>query len=96
MIKNKLLDQFIALGNQLAEESNAAHDLWTWLPSCKVTQKHHGNYVDEFTPSATDIMIEAAMHLGVVSSTEKIPPTIDERSWFERCACGESHLEENK
>jgi len=57
----KEIDSFISLGKQLDEQQNAAHDLWTWLPSYKVAQKHHGDYASNFVPSIKDIIVEASM-----------------------------------
>lgn len=135
-----LRDQIIALGKQMSEEQDAAYNLWTWLPSHQVTEKHHGDYVDTFCPSVKDVMVEAAMYLGHIkyratgtlsdaevdkicfnignthdqselwSHMRKDPEvfrqavrlalgakeskyTQEEKEWFERCTCGEDHLE---
>lgn len=62
----KEIDAMISLGKQLDEMQNAAHDLWTWLPSYKVAQKNHGDYADNFTPSIKDIIVEASMFMARV------------------------------
>jgi hypothetical protein len=86
MLKHDL----IQLGEQLAAENNAAHDLWTWLPSHKVAEKHHGDYASEHCPSNADVMKEAAMYLGHLQRPD-VPWTIEETDWFESCPCGEDH-----
>ena len=88
----KLADELIRFGQQLAEENSAAHDLWSWLPSYKVAQKHHGDYGTNAQPSNADVMKEAAMYLGHLKRPET-PLTPEEQDWFTRCPCGEDHLE---
>jgi hypothetical protein len=85
----------IALGKELEKTQEAADDLWTWLPSYKVCQKHHGDYSFNFMPSLRDIIIEATMY---ISSLQGHEVTDDKKEWwvqsqlqFERCPCGESH-----
>ena len=56
----KLAQELIDFGQQLAEENNAASDLWSWLPSRKVAEQHHGNDAYQHCPSNKDIMHEAA------------------------------------
>lgn len=84
--------EFIKLGQQLDAENNAAHDLWTWLPSHKIAQKHHGDYASEYCPSNADVMKEAAMYLGHLRRPE-VPLTPEEQEWFWRCPCDEDHHE---
>ena len=48
---------------QLAEEDDAAHDLWTWLPTHAVAEKRPGDYASSFQPSNRDVMREASMYL---------------------------------
>lgn len=88
------LRSLISLGKEVEKAQEAAHDLWSWLPSCKVAKKHHGDYYAEFTPNMSDVMIEAAMYMARV----QLPPgekstelSLEEKDWFERCPCGESH-----
>lgn len=81
----------IQLGQQLEAENNAAHDLWTWLPSHKIAQKHHADYTSEHCPSNGDVMKEAAMYLGHLAHPE-VPLTLEEQEWFTRCPCGEAHF----
>lgn len=83
----------IRLGEQLAKEDDAAHDLWTWLPSHKVAEKHHGDYALEHCPTNADVMKEAAMYLGHLKHPE-IPLTPEEEEWFTSCPCGEDHRPE--
>lgn len=64
MKSNDLKADLIRLGEQLADENAAAHDLWSWLPSHAVAEKHHGGYASEHCPDVEDVMKEAAMYLG--------------------------------
>jgi len=80
----------IQLGRQLEAETNAAHDLWTWLPSHEVAQKHHGDYASEHQPSNADVIKEAAMYLGHLKHPD-VALTPEEKEWFTSCPCGESH-----
>lgn len=85
---SKLKFELIRLGEQLAEESNAAADLWTWLPSHAVAEKRHGDYATNHCPSTRDIMLEAAMYLAHLKHPERaLEP--EEKEWFTRCPCGE-------
>ena len=86
----KLAQELINLGQQLEAENNAAHDLWTWLPSHKIAEKHHGDYASEHCPSNGDVMKEAAMYLKRPEATL----AIEKQEWFSRCPCGEDHEEE--
>ena len=79
----------IQLGQQLEAANTAAHDLWTWLPSHKIAQKHHGDYATEHCPNNSDVMKEAAMYLGHLKHPEV--PLIEEQEWFTSCPCGENH-----
>lgn len=88
-----LKQDLISLGEQLAEENNAAHDLWTWLPSHKVTEKHHGDYASEHCPSNRDVMVEAAMYLAHLKRPDE-PLTPEAKVWFTVCSCGEDHTDE--
>lgn len=78
------------LGEQLNKESDAAHDLWTWLPSHKIAEKHHGDYASEHTPSVGDVLKEAAMYLGHLKHPD-VALTPEEEEWFTSCPCGEDH-----
>ena len=80
----------IQLGEQLAAENDAAHDLWTWLPSHKIAVKHHGDYASEHCPSNADVMKEAAMCLGHLTHPD-VALTPEEQDWFLSCPCGEDH-----
>jgi hypothetical protein len=88
----KIAQELIQFGQQLAAEKDAAHDLWTWLPSHKIAAKHHGDYASEHCPSNQDVMKEAAMYLAVLQD----PPreyTTEEQEWFSRCPCDNDHEE---
>lgn len=80
----------IQLGAQLDAENNAAHDLWTWLPSHTIAQKHHGDYASEHCPSNVNVMREAAMYVGHLKHPER-ELTREEKEWFTKCPCGETH-----
>lgn len=80
----------IHLGEQLADENAAAHDLWTWLPSHAVAKKHHGDYAAEHCPSNADVMREATNYIAHMRHPER-PLTREEQEWFESCPCGEDH-----
>jgi hypothetical protein len=80
----------IALGQELSAEDDAASDLWTWLPSHKIAQKHHGDYAIEHRPTNADVMREAAMYFGHLKHPDT-PLTAEEKEWFESCPCGEAH-----
>lgn len=82
------------LGAQINEENNAAHDLWTWLPSHKVAEKHHGDYASEHCPSNADVMKEATMYMTYLKHPEDAL-TAEERDWFASCPCGEDHAKES-
>jgi hypothetical protein len=83
----------IRLGEQLAAENNAAHDLWTWLPSYKVAQRHHGNYASNHCPSNEDVMTEATLYISLCllqnTPTAHTSPAV--RARFEQCPCGDDH-----
>jgi len=87
----KLAQELIRFGGQLAAENAAAHDLWTWLPSHKAAQKHHGDYAAEHCPSNRNVMFEAALYLAVLQANPR-EYTAEEQEWFTRCPCGEDHV----
>ena len=87
-----LKSELIRLGAQLSEEDNAAHDLWSWLPSHRVAEKHHGDYAVEYQPSMAELMKEASMYLAHLKHPG-LPLTPEEQDWFERCPCGDIHGE---
>jgi hypothetical protein len=90
MEMSDLRRDLIQLGEQLAADENAAHDLWTWLPSHKVAQRYHGDYAAEHRPSIGDVLREAAAHLAALQYPDSVKPS--ERRMFESCPCGEDHL----
>jgi hypothetical protein len=89
--------EMASLLRNLDAEDNAAFDLWTWLPSYKDTQAHHGDYTSEHKPSNADILREAALVFSLKKYTEQAE--ID--SWWARnkaeadsffkCQCGKEH-----
>ena len=87
----KLAQELIQFGQQLADESAAASDLWSWLPSHKIAAQHHGDYASEHCPSNKDVMHEAALYLANASRTDTTM-TAEEEEWFMRCPCGEDHV----
>jgi hypothetical protein len=89
----KLAQELIRFGQQLAQESDAAADLWTWLPSHKVAEEAHGDHAAELRPSNKDVMVEAAMYLAHLKRPE-VPLTAEEQEWFMRCPCEDDHEEE--
>jgi hypothetical protein len=86
----KLAQELIRFGQQLSDECSAASDLWSWLPSHKVAQKHHGDYASEHCPSNQSVMTEAALYLGHLARPDE-PLTPEEQEWFSQCPCGEDH-----
>ena len=92
-------DDLIGLGEQLSAENNAAHDLWTWLPSHAVAEKHHEDYADTVCPSNRDVMVEAAMYVAYLKDFlggDLREHTTEENEWFTRCPCGEDHEEDKE
>lgn len=74
--------------HELDAQDNAAYDLWTWLPSCKAAQEHHGDYHAEFMPSLSEILIEAANYVADLVNG-KIPATA-------ACPCDDESCEGSK
>jgi len=86
---SKARDVIIELGHQLAEEQNAAADLWTWLPSHRRAQAGHGDQAHEHRPSVCDVIIEASTFL-----SHRMKPTVAqamEAGEIYQCTCGEHH-----
>jgi hypothetical protein len=71
--RNDFVKELVNLGNELSEEREKAHDLWTWLPSYKVAEKNHGDYASEHCPSPKDVMVEAAMYIGRLRYGQEAP-----------------------
>ena len=86
-----LRNQIIRLGEQLAAEENAAHDLWTWLPSHAVAKRNHDDYASAHRPSVSDVMREAAEYLAHLKRPSE-PLSVEQRRWFDECPCDEDHL----
>lgn len=88
-----LRDEIKRLAHQMEREDNAAHDLWTWLPSYAVATKGHGDYASNHRPSIADVMIEASTFI-----SHGLHPTAEERDQagdIYDCPCGEPHVEES-
>lgn len=83
------------LVRRLDADDNAAYELWTWLPSYKVAQKHHGDYASNHQPPAADVMREAAMVFALQARPDSVTPA-EQAEWFEQCPCGESHTEDGE
>ena len=86
---NSARSLIISLGNELSEQQNRAFELWTWLPSHKAAKDAHGDYADEFTPSVSDVITEAAFYL-----SHGMNPTEEQKVQagdFYRCPCGDLH-----
>jgi len=82
---------FINLGKELEDITNEASSLWSWLPSYKVAEKHHGDYKYEVQPKVADVITEASMYFAKLKHRPNEPLNDEEKEWFERCPCGESH-----
>lgn len=93
-MRKDFVRELVNLGQELSDERDKAHDLWTWLPSHKVAEKHHGDYASEFCPSPRDVMIEAALFVSCLKDGTPRDYTPEEKDWFERCPCGEDHVGE--
>ncbi len=95
---NNLRNALIDLGHRLAEDREAAHDLWSWLPSHKVAERHHGDYAGEFQPAEADVMREAAIYLSMLRSDDqeawRARNKGEVEEWFESCPCGDVHEED--
>lgn len=90
----KMKDEIVQMAHTFEMENDAAHDLWTWLPSHKEAEKYHGDYASEFMPSVADVMIEATLFIA-----HKLNPSdVQRREAGEMylCPCGEPHDEEAK
>ena len=85
----KMKIDLIQFGQQLAEENDAAADLWTWLPSHAVAEARHGDYASNYCPSNREVMLEAAMYLSHLKHPE-VALNPEEQEWFTRCPCGEN------
>jgi hypothetical protein len=98
-MSKKYADMIIGLGHELADQRDKAHDLWTWLPSYKVAERHHNDYASEFAPTVADTLTEASLFLAymrdVNKDVSKVPRefTPEELEWFTKCPCGEDHSE---
>lgn len=59
MNANDLRDMIRAAARRFDDEDNAAHDLWTWLPSHAAAVADHGDHAACARPSLADIIREA-------------------------------------
>ena len=89
MTASTAIEAVISLGHELAEMKNAAHDLWSWLPSHKRAQAAHGDYASNFTPSMRDIMREASEY--IAHGCRPTPEQQTHAGDLYRCPCGEDH-----
>ncbi len=93
------IHDIIRLGTTLQETEDAAHDLWTHLPSYKIAVKYHDDYAMEFRPSADVVMREACEFIYALSqNAEKEYHKLTDRmadSFLAdtggQCVCGEFH-----
>ena len=95
---NSLRSAIITFAHELEEQHGAAFDLWTWLPSYKEANLHHGDYACEFQPSLRDVIIEATMYIADLKELLNIAPSdvapltqmqLDQAADFYKCPCGE-------
>lgn len=91
-MRKGFVKELIDLGEELSKEREAAHDVWTWLPSYKVAEKHHGDYASEHCPNPRDVMVEAAMYIAMLKAPPGQELSLEDKEWFERCPCGEDHI----
>lgn len=100
-----LSDEIVRWAGELSAQSNAAYDLWTWLPSYRVATTHHGDRASAFRPPISEVMSEAAMYFAhmkakggalataaggvAVGEIDSLALTDEEKEWFQRCPCGE-------
>jgi hypothetical protein len=83
---SKLRDEIRRLGHEFEQESAAAFELWTWLPSHKAAEKSHGDYASEHTPSPANVMREAAIYMAELKG--HAPDEVEVEEWY-GCPCGE-------
>jgi hypothetical protein len=82
-------DYVIRLGKELDDQDNAAHDLWTWLPSYREAGKWHGDHSGNYRPPLRDILVEATLFI-----TAKCAPTAAElqSEALYQCPCDDPHV----
>lgn len=88
------------LARQFTAESDAAFDLWSWLPTYRRAVKEHRDYAGEYIPSIASVMTEAAVVLSCIRDSLGKPEaepyglTPEQEAsilaGFE-CGCGEAH-----
>jgi len=79
------IDSVIDFGRKMELIKEESYNLWTHLPSCKETIKHHGDYYSEHCPEPQDVMTEAIYYLITLSGGKL---NEEELKWF-KCSCGE-------
>lgn len=82
-----LRDDIMRLAHEMECESNAAFDLWTWLPSHKAAKACHGDYASEHQPDPANVMKEAAMCMALFAGYSS-RSAAESKEWFS-CPCGE-------
>ncbi len=91
MSQREFVEGMRDLLSRLDGEAEAAHDLWTWLPSRKVAERFHGDYAGNAQPTVADIMREAALVMAEAAGS-KLDPA-ERAEFLEKCPCGEEHGE---
>lgn len=84
-----LRDEIQRLAHDFDDQDNASHNLWTWLPSYREAQKHHGDYAGNLTPSIADVMREAITF--IMHRLDPTPEQVEEAGEIYKCPCGEPH-----
>lgn len=90
--------ELLKLSHELEAESNAAHDLWTWLPSYKSAQKvHNMNFIQNLGYTVENVLIEACELFSYIKGYDL---TATKKENFScPCGCGvidEDYLKEFK
>lgn len=91
MSQREFVEGMRDLLSRLDGEAEAAHDLWTWLPSRKVAERFHGDYACEVQPTVADVMREAALVMAEAAGSRLDPA--ERAEFLEKCPCGEGHDE---
>ena len=84
------------LADEFDAEKNTSFDLWTYLPSYKEAEKHHGEYACEHIPNISDLMHEATLYL--IRTARQLDGknpelTGEEKNWYS-CPCEGPHGDE--
>lgn len=71
------------LGDEVEKERNAAHDLWSWLPSYHERDRHHPRHPEAVdSPSIHEVLSETLEFLCLLAGSPV------QTGWF-ACPCGE-------